>query len=36
MTPAAWIMLGITWAVVIFCTASFFAIILKKNNGNDE
>lgn len=29
MTTNAWIMLGITWSVVIFFTAKFFIKVLK-------
>ena len=30
MTTSAWIMLGITWAVIAFATIYFFAMVLKK------
>ena len=29
MTTQAWLMLGVTWGVVIFFTARFFWIVLK-------
>ena len=30
MTASAWIMMGITWAVIAFATIYFFARVLKK------
>lgn len=30
MTISAWIMMGITWAVIAFATIYFFAGVLKK------
>ena len=35
MTTGAWIMLGITWAIVICFTARFYYIILKRGGGKD-
>ena len=33
MTTSAWIMLGITWAVITFFTVCFFVIILRRPKG---
>jgi hypothetical protein len=30
MTRAAWIMLAATWAVIVYFTARFFRMVLKK------
>jgi hypothetical protein len=29
MTGSAWVMLGVTWSVVIFFTAKFFLMVLR-------
>jgi hypothetical protein len=29
MTGSAWLMLGVTWGVVIFFTAKFFLMVLR-------
>jgi hypothetical protein len=29
MTAAAWIMMGVTWTVVVFFTAKFFWMVLR-------
>jgi hypothetical protein len=28
MTPAAWVMLAVTWAVIIYFTAKYFYMVL--------
>ena len=33
MTTSAWIMLGVTWAVIAFLTISFFVMVLR-NKGD--
>ena len=30
MTASAWIMMGVTWAVIAFATIYFFSRVLKK------
>lgn len=30
MTTAAWIMLGVTWSVIVFFTATFFIAVVRK------
>ena len=35
MTGAAWIMLGVTWSVVIFFTARFFYLVLTSPQPED-
>ena len=35
MTTSAWIMLGITWAVISFFTLYFFAIILRRKGNKN-
>lgn len=33
MTLSAWVMLGVTWSVVVFFTARFFWMVLRKPQG---
>lgn len=36
MTKAAWIMMLITWAVILFFTVKFFLMVLKAPPGDDS
>lgn len=35
MTTGGWIMLGITWAIIIFFTSKFFIMVVKTPSKDD-
>lgn len=36
MSASAWLMLGVTWSVVLFFSLRFFLKVLRQPSGDDE
>lgn len=36
MTATAWIVLAVTWSIIVFFTTKFFLMVLRSTGGGDD